>query len=164
VKADCGIQRNTPDCKRAWGFGAAAVWRAVPADHGLRGRAETGSVPDEPDGWSAGCQRLQPDFASRRCSDWIAQLQHLHEQPAPQRSNETSGEVGFIDKSHKLVILRQSQWFDLFSEELQLLRLGGYIDRTGKPVIPLQFDDAKRFQGRFSGKQQSKVDLDRQNW
>jgi hypothetical protein len=26
----------------------------------------------------------------------------------------------------------------------------GYIDRTGKPVIPLQFDDAKHFQGRFS--------------
>jgi hypothetical protein len=40
-----------------------------------------------------------------------------------------------------------------FSEGLAAAQVGkkwGYIDHSGKLVIPLQFDDAKRFQGRLA--------------
>jgi hypothetical protein len=40
-----------------------------------------------------------------------------------------------------------------FSEGLAAVRIGrkwGYIDHTGKLVIPARFDDAKRFHGRYA--------------
>ena len=36
------VQRPQPDCERARRFGAAALWREVPPDHGLRRSAKAG--------------------------------------------------------------------------------------------------------------------------
>ena len=63
-------------------LGAAAVWRQVPPDHGLRRSGQARGAPVEPDGRGAGASTTSNLIlpAGRR-EDRPVRLQHLHEQP-----------------------------------------------------------------------------------
>ena len=69
---------------------AAAVWREVPPDHGVRRSLQAGSAPAEPDGRGAVRERIESDSARRRRADRPARLQHLHQQPAPYHRRDQS--------------------------------------------------------------------------
>ena len=83
-----------------------------------------------------GCAK-RDDYVDRFCEDLAR--------------TKFQGKWGFIDKSQNLVI--PHSLVRSFSGGLAAVRVGkkwGYIDHTGKLVIPPQFDDAKRFEGRFA--------------
>ena len=77
TERSCPVQRSQPGCQRTGCFGAAALWRPLSADHGLRRSAETGSARHERDGRGPLDQRIEPDPSCRRRSRWHQRLQHL---------------------------------------------------------------------------------------
>ena len=68
--------------QRAGRIRAPALRRTLPADHGLCGPTQIGSLSLERDGRGAQGERLEFDFARRRRAHRPVRLQHLCQQPA----------------------------------------------------------------------------------
>ena len=75
-------RRAQPGRQRAGRIRAAAVRRALPADHGLCGSAQIGVVSVERHGRGAHSEQRQSDSARRRREDRPLRLQYLCQQPA----------------------------------------------------------------------------------
>ena len=78
------VSDSQPDRRRSRRDRSAALRRQIPADHGVRGPAETAGAPTESHGRGARDERLELDSSRRRRAHRSDGLQHLHQRAGGQ--------------------------------------------------------------------------------